>query len=188
MKDISEQTNCESVECPVGWEPTTGKFLKGFTKWEFEYGFTCKQCQQNFIKPNKGNTDRCQKCSRYYLSNANHTICFNPYKEQFLSKDTIYSAAFGLSCLNIAFGLFALIIFMIYHNTPIVKSSDVLLTSIHLVTSVMTSTAFITLRHLKPSQLTCSLDAIIAGNYVHILHCNCSHEISQNLECFQFNA
>ena len=53
---------------------------------------------------------------------------------------------------------------MIYKNTPIVKSSDFLLTVIHLVTSILINADFITLHYFTPTKLACSLDAMIAGN------------------------
>ena len=163
-KVLSDLSRCDAYQCPPGWEQSRGELLKQFTKWEFEYGFTCKQCQPNFIKPKRGNAEKCDRCSRYYLSNVNHTKCFDPYHEQFLMKDTIYFTTFTLTSLGMALSVFTLIIFVIYRNTPIIKSSDFLLTVIHLMTAIFINTDLITLSHSKPRELTCCLDAIIAGN------------------------
>ena len=164
FREFSEKTICKAYICPQEWEQSRGELLKQFTKWNFEYGFTCKQCQHNFVKPTKGNKNACRKCPRYYLSNENHTMCLDPYREQFLTTDTIYFTAFVLSCCNITICAFTLIVFMKYPNTPIVKSSDFLLAMIHMFTSILINAAFSALRHLKPREWTCFLDAIFAGN------------------------
>ena len=163
FREFSEKTICKAYICPQEWEQSRGELLKQFTKWNFEYGFTCKQCQHNFVKPTKGNKNACRKCPRYYLSNENHTMCLDPYREQFLTTDTIYFTAFVLSCCNITICAFTLIVFMKYPNTPIVKSSDFLLAMIHMFTSILINAAFSALRHLKPREWTCFLDAIFAG-------------------------
>ena len=136
--------------------------MKQFTKWKFEYGFTCiNNVNRISLNQTKAIPKKCQRCSRYYLSTANHTKCYDPYRDQTLS---IYFTAVALSSFGTTFGIFTLIIFMIYKNTPIVKSSDFLLTVIHLVTSILINADFITLHYFTPTKLACSLDAMIAGN------------------------
>eukprot|EP00111_Clytia_hemisphaerica_P003452 TCONS_00009880-protein len=185
LTDASIETTCESYQCSSGWEQSRGKRLKQFTKWNFEYGFTCKQCQRNFVKLNKGNDEKCQKCPRYHLSNIKHDKCFDPYRQEYLVKSTIYFTAFGLAGFNLAFCVLILIIFIIYHKTPIVKISDFILTVIHLFTSILINAVSVILPHTKPRKFTCFFETIVAGNlYTFFI----AIVLMKSHDCFQFNA
>ena len=46
FREFSEKTICKAYICPQEWEQSRGELLKQFTKWNFEYGFNCKQCRK----------------------------------------------------------------------------------------------------------------------------------------------
>ncbi|XP_066936165.1 metabotropic glutamate receptor 8-like [Clytia hemisphaerica] len=155
-------TLCHKHSCSPGWEHARGKLLSSLTKWSYEFGHTCQKCQKGFIKATYG-YEFCHKCPNYYQTNLDHTKCFDPYIDQFYTTNHMYYLTICFASIGVTLDLFILVVFIFYRDTPIAKSSDFILTAIHLITSLFINTGILFVRHFKPTLVLCNIDATTFG-------------------------
>jgi len=157
---------CKHQVCPPGWELKKQNFLPSFKKWEVEYGLACFQCEGNTIKTTFGSA-QCTFCPKYYRSNADHTECVNPYKAFYSRNDTTYILCTALSFLGVCLDLVFIVVFVVKRSTPIVKSSDLTVTIIHSITSLVLFVAFFLFhhKHSATDRLSCVSYVAITGSF-----------------------
>ena len=157
-----EAGSCKKLICTPGWYQTTGRLLQQQTKWTAEYGWTCRKCLGNHIKPHHGNSS-CTRCPPHTLSNVLNTRCYDPYKPIFLKKNLTYVFSITLSIASMVLTIVLIIVFLTYRKTPIGKSSNLAMTMLHLIVNSLSHGILFYIQHIKPSFIYCIANIICSG-------------------------
>ena len=147
--------------CPPGEELQHSEFKE--TNWDNSYGWHCRRCLAKMYKNETGNT-RCMTCRYPFTTDANHTLCFDPFAMRHLNWDgPVEMAALALSTLTVALVVFTSELFVKYKNTPVVRHTNlpmsVIQLSLHFVLSVSSFTLFVS----YPGNVVCTLRPLVVG-------------------------
>ena len=164
-----EERPCQRVNCPPGYEQTYGGIDDHL--YDKKYGFKCQQCLPNHVKPFHGG-GKCRKCvvDPYLVDNGKRTMCIDPYTNvdiEFSQLQFNLILISGTFCLLITFSM--LVVFIIRHDTPVVRSSDKILSISHLINILLCVTAllYINLVHKKTTMSKCiAMNLILSILYV----------------------
>lgn len=156
-----ESLQCGTVLCNAGKFLTYGFYKEEF--WNISYGWHCKLCDGNTVKPCEGNT-KCIRCERGYKANANKTTCEDTYRVVYIryhdTKSIMMLLFSFITCVAIAT---TIVLFNKYRLTPVMKSSNVPLTFLQLSCQFV---LLITLPFIfigRPHIWTCALRPITIG-------------------------
>jgi len=124
-------TSCPNIICKPGQHRAYGNITSGFS-WK------CVPCPRNHIKRIFGDS-RCIPCTGVLsIDNGIRTRCVDPYTEfyeQLFNQE--YVAILVLSVTGVLFTLFSILVFVSNRHTPIVKTSDFILSIIHMATTFL---------------------------------------------------
>ena len=157
-----DSAGCKKFLCSPGWYQTKGKLLQQETVWDVEYGWTCRKCLDNHIKPMYGNSS-CVQCPTHTISNNLNTMCYDPYKPIFLKKNLTYVVCVTISIISIVLTIILVIVFLTYRNTPIGKSSNLAMTIFHLIINLSLHSALFYIQHTTPSLIYCIAKIFYSG-------------------------
>ena len=128
-----------------------------------DHTYLCKLCIGNKAKPIAGNHE-CTPCKRGWTPNKRKTLCIDTYENKSLDLSGVEAIVMlFLSCLMFAFVSFCLYLFMKHKDTPIVKSSNLQLSVLQLLTqiAIVVTTPFVFMT--KPSTILCMLRPSCVG-------------------------
>uniref|UniRef100_A0A8C4ZLL9 Taste receptor, type 1, member 2, tandem duplicate 1 n=1 Tax=Gadus morhua TaxID=8049 RepID=A0A8C4ZLL9_GADMO len=175
-----------SPECDVGYAKTPEGIHRCC--------FTCEKCKNGTYLNITADAYRCQECSISEWSLAGSTSCqlrsveYIPYSDPMAI--LIIVGAMILAALSLAIA----VLFLVHHNTPVVKSAGGLMCFIILV-SLALCTISIFFYFEKPSTASCILrylpfilfyTACLACFWVHAFQIVCAFKMAANLECFLY--
>jgi len=111
-------TYCPNITCEPGHYKVYGNTTKGFA-WK------CIPCPDNHIKRFYGNSG-CVPCTGVLsIDNGIRTRCVDPYKKFYVEIfNEEFVAVFSLSAVGVLSTLFSMVVFVLKRNTPIVTTSD----------------------------------------------------------------
>ncbi|XP_065157823.1 metabotropic glutamate receptor 5-like [Atheta coriaria] len=124
--------------------------------------WVCVKCPAGEILDQASDSLRCEKCPLGFSPDANQTVCLRldiVYTQWF---DTQAIVAMVFASLGFVTTWFSLAIFVLYNNTPVVKSSTKELSYIILV-GMMLSHGSIFAILAKPSLISCALTRFLPG-------------------------
>ena len=113
----------------------------------------CLMCPEDTFKDKKGN-DKCRPCAKTSVSNQNNTGCIQ-LKEVYLELNSVYGIVIAtISVLGATLSLAGAIVFLLFRDTPLVRSSNRELSILQLTISTL---AFLypLLYTTKPNILIC---------------------------------
>ena len=118
---------CQS-ECEPGFERVLFNNL-------VQCCWRCDQCQIGYFRTI--NMTQCQACPLNTMSDTNRNQCF-PYRiKSFKYKPLMISICSALTGLGLVISLMIAFVFFRHHETPIVKSSDKILLTLHLTSHIV---------------------------------------------------
>ncbi|MEO0685291.1 MAG: hypothetical protein AAFY76_09665, partial [Cyanobacteria bacterium J06649_11] len=130
FKDIFRGNKCPNPTCLPGLHKDFGE-SQGIT-WNRSLGWRCIPCPVNSVKPLKGD-GQCVPCSTFFISNKDHTKCYDPYTKVFVKLQwTSVKLCIATSSLLFFFSLFTIFVFARNKQTWIVQSSDLKISTAHL--------------------------------------------------------
>jgi len=160
-------SRCKKFVCSPGWYQTTGVLLQQQTKWDVEYGWTCRKCLRGHFKARHGNLS-CVPCPTNTLSNEANTKCYDPYKNVFLEKNLTYVFCFILSIISMVWTIILVIAFFVYRKTPIGKSTDLVITMFHFIINLSLHSGLFYIQHMEPSTVRCIASVICSGSVYNL--------------------
>ncbi|XP_065680517.1 uncharacterized protein LOC136094496 [Hydra vulgaris] len=142
-------TKCNTI-CPPAFEQ---KLLLVTTNEEKIQSRICTSCQENFFKVSYG-THKCEKCPLGYTSNKNRTACILTF-----GVDLTFQCIEGIIITLIAafstmIGLIIAVTFILNRNTPVVKSSNFILSLTQILCYMLTS-LLVPLLYISNNELFC---------------------------------
>ena len=149
--------------CSKGFELKNSLYKEDF--WNNSYGWHCAKCPPMTYKDVDINS-KCKPCIYPYKTNEARTICFAPYRVDYLQmySSTLISLSL-LSTINGIATLFTMIWFWRLRETPIVKKSSLKVTMLHpssnLILSIIPQFLFLS----EPNRFICLLKTF---NHWHI--------------------
>ena len=148
--------HCPVVNCDPGYYKVYGNIS--------DYGFTwqCFPCPDNYFKSVYGNT-RCRPCTgKFSISNTNKTACLDPYQDIYDHADSVQTFIIIVALSGIGFLVtFSItVLFTLKRHTPIVKTSDFVMSTIHLSFNSLIFALSPTAFFLKPDPRYCLLKPI----------------------------
>jgi len=166
--NMTKSPNAQCVNyrtVPPGCYQTFGDISEGNTEWDSEVGWTYQICESGTIKPEPRIKGYCRKCPRLYRADGNRTMCFDPYTNRsvvnFETKTGVLFSSFLL--LGIVLNVLYMTCFVYHRATPVVKSSQFVLTMIQL-TSHLAMFIFILIGHTDNRKgFTCSILSVAIG-------------------------
>lgn len=163
-------TRCNRRICPAGYTQVLN--VSSDTKMNGRKYWTCIACTKGTINRLSGKGD-CIKCTGLTVSNEQRTECYDPYRNTFLAYNSTHGKI--ILAVSVAGAVTNSIIaatFLCNRETPIVRSSNLLLTSIqqsaHFILFVSTPVLFVG----EPILLQCQLRHITVGILLTII-CSC---------------
>ena len=134
--------------------------------YEDKFLWKCTPCYNNSVKNQIGNKP-CIPCARGWVAYTNKTICYDTYKNISLkftdNSSLIMMLASGLMLSSLSCTIF----FFIKHNeTPVVKSSNLILSSVQLVGQLLTVVMMPFLFIGEPNSKICVLRPICIGVFL----------------------
>ena len=131
-RDVLQSNRCVHPKCGPGFYEDFGQIKE--TIWNQSHGWRCTACPVNTIKTWHG-SGRCVPCSLpFFTSNEENTLCYDPYKKVSFTIDMVSVqfclATSGFLCLTT---LLTLVVFMRNKDTWIVQSTDLTISTIHLM-------------------------------------------------------
>ena len=170
------QPVCRTRNCSAGYFPV---HLSRGCCWN------CKRCYPGYVKPNKGQIS-CFKCPNNSIANRNHTKClpivYKYYRINFLRQIVTYV----LSSLGLVYTTFFLVVFLYHKNTPIVKSSNFML-SVLQITLHATFNIHLAITIFEQHQYICYVQSILGGYLLKIILSIYIIKTNQLLTIFQSN-
>ena len=113
---------CRKPRCTPGHEPRFEKYADAF--WSMVKAWKCKQCLVNYYKLAYGN-HTCLPCGRYLFSNSARTGCYDPYQDYYLTMQNYPGrAVVCLSAISLFVNIFIVVVFCMFRNTPVVRSTS----------------------------------------------------------------
>ena len=147
--------------CPPGEELEHSEFKE--TNWDNSYGWHCRRCLAKMYKNATGNT-RCMPCRYPFTTDANHTLCFDPFAMRHLTWDgPVEMAALVFSMLTGALVVLTSGLFVKYKNTPVVRHTNLHMSVIQLSLHLMLSVGSFTLFVSYPGNVVCTLRPLVIG-------------------------
>nr|XP_047143029.1 metabotropic glutamate receptor 5-like [Hydra vulgaris] len=142
-------TKCNTI-CPPAFEQ---KLLLTATNEEKMQSRICRRCQVNFFKTSYG-TNKCEKCPLGYTSNNNNTACLLTF-----GVDLTFHCIEGIIITLIAafstlIGLITAVTFILKRNTPVVKSSNFILSLTQIICYLLVS-LLVPLLYVSNNELYC---------------------------------
>ncbi|XP_066923549.1 uncharacterized protein [Clytia hemisphaerica] len=121
--------------------------------YDKKFGLTCQKCPLTNRITEYG---QCSLCGDGLKLNKNQTVCYDPV-HQF----EIHPSCYVISILGIGISLFILIIYWIYRETPVVKSSNFELSIIQLIFCILLHSSFFVFVVHKPTQMICTVRPVV---------------------------
>ena len=154
-------TKCNLV-CGAGRFKTYGEIAGG-------YGWRCGLCPVNHYKSFVGD-DGCIPCrGKLSMDDGNRTSCVETYTDSYpnLMEAKLFHILLGFSIIGILAISTTSVIFWVKRRTPVVISSDVKVTFVHLLAQFSTIVIIMILPFVKPSQIVCTARIVpISVGYV----------------------
>ena len=127
------------------------------------YAFECKICENNTVKSYSGN-GKSQQCLRGWLANRYKTMCFDTYINlsiRFTDESSVVMLSVsGMLLSGISSTIF---LYIRYHETPVVKSSNLILSCIQLSSQLLLVIVMPFLFIGTPNTLIRSLRPVFVG-------------------------
>ena len=159
------EASCENFRTvPPGFYQTFGAIPPDDTGWDSESGWTYQKCPSGTIKSEPGK-DKCRRCPHLHRSDHNRTACFDPYTNESVvnlrTESGVFLSVFNI--LGILLSVVYLVCYAYYRATPVVKSSQFMLTMIQL-SSHLAVFIFIMIGHTNNEEsVTCSISSVAIG-------------------------
>ena len=165
---------CSKRNCSPGYYPV---YLSSGCCWN------CLPCYPGYIKPTEGQTS-CFKCQYDSIANINKTQCLPFIYKYFRITYSQRIVAAVLSILGCIYTTFTFAVFLYYKNTPIVKSSNFMLSifqiSLHAILSV-----HLAITILEQKQYICYMHSFCVGYILKIIMSIYIIKTNQLLAIFQ---
>jgi len=161
---LKKKTNCDDTipVCGKGKE-LVRTFFRDPPNWKRNYGWNCRTCASKSYKINIGNTP-CKSCLHPLRVSSDHASCFDPYFLVFLShQNTIAIVLIVVNTMHLIFVVGTLSIFIRYKDTPIVVSSNKLMSGIQLLFHGILSICLPVFFIGKPNKSFCTLRPVVIG-------------------------
>lgn len=158
---VTPVTRCDKRTCPAGHTQvltvSTDTRMNGSKYW------TCIPCPKGFVNPVSGK-GVCVKCSGLTVSNEQQTKCYDPYRNTYLTYNSTHGKVIlAVSVAGTASNVVIVTTFFQRRQTPIVRSSNLLLTavqqSVHFILFVVTPVLFLG----EPILIQCQVRHIVVG-------------------------
>ena len=130
---------------------------------EKKYIWQCQHCSNNSVKLNIGN-GICNPCSPGWLANINKTQCYDTYKNlALLFTDDSATLILSLSAILVVSISFTFFLYLKYRSTPVVKSSNLLLSVVQLVSQFVLAVIMPFIFIGTPNVSSCTLRPLLVG-------------------------
>ena len=170
------QPVCRTRNCSAGYFPV---YLSRGCCWN------CKRCYLGYAKPSKGHSS-CFKCPQNSIVNGNHTKClpiiYKYYRINFLRRIVTNV----LSLLGLVYATFFLLVFLYYKNTPIVRSSNFMLSLLQ-ITLHAAFNIHLAITMFEQHQYICYMQSMLGGYLLKIILSIYIIKTNQLLTVFQSN-
>ena len=133
-KEINvKPVHCPKLTCPPGYHKQYGAVNITINADE-EHSFKCDLCPLNTIKVGFGDGP-CVPCTgQLSIDNGKRTACIDPFTEvKMFFNDQQNYLAINLAGLGTIVTAFLIIVFFVRRDTPVVRSSDKVLSFLHLI-------------------------------------------------------
>ena len=121
----------------------------------------CLKCPKDTYKDTNGN-QKCKTCPKLSISNENKTTCLE-LEEKYLRFNSLHGIVIiALSAIGTLFSLGGMLVFMLFKDTPLVRSSNRELSLLQLAISTL-SFLYPLLFLMKPNLLICYSKPLIFG-------------------------
>ncbi|XP_057294686.1 metabotropic glutamate receptor 4-like [Hydractinia symbiolongicarpus] len=154
-------TRCDKRICAAGH--TQVLTVSSDTKMYGSKYWTCIPCPKGFVNPVSGKGD-CVKCPGLNVSNKQRTRCYDPYRNRYLMYNSTHGKVIlAASVAGTVSNVVIVTTFFLRRQTPIVRSSNLLLTavqqSVHFILFVVTPVLFLG----EPILIQCKFRHIVVG-------------------------
>lgn len=123
--------------------------------------WTCVSCPENTFKEKQGN-EKCTPCDEATISNQNKTGCVR-LSEVYMSVDSVQGIITAtLSVIGASMSLIGAVVFLLFRDTPLVRSSNRELSILQLVISTLTF-LFPLLYTIRPNLVICYSRPLVFG-------------------------
>ena len=159
-----EKKQCLRLDCPPGYHQVYGLIENEL--YDEMYGFKCILCPDNHIKPFSGDA-KCTQCDTqpYTIDNGQRTECIDPYANVGITFSHLqFYLILGSGSFSLLVTFCILVVFAIKRNTPIVRSSDKMLSMLHLTNMILTISSLLYLNLVqKMSVVKCIATNLIVS-------------------------
>ncbi|XP_065680514.1 uncharacterized protein LOC136094494 [Hydra vulgaris] len=145
----NQLTKCNII-CPPAFEQS---YLLITTNEEKMHSRICTICKINYYKNSYG-TNKCEKCPLGYTSNKNNTACLLTYGADFTFHCIEGIIITLIATISTLIGLIIAVTFILNRNTPVVKSSNFILSLSQIMCYMLTS-LLVPLLYVSNNELFC---------------------------------
>ena len=158
---------CEKIKCNPGNE--SKKKLINSSRNERKLNWFCDSCADGYMKSTDSN-DSCVKCHDKLIPNKEKTSCINPYHEEYLKLgDTFSWILLAMIIPTAIFNITAIVTFLKYRKTPIIKSSGMKSSCVQLVAHWLIFVEIFILFFGKVNDVLCVAQVVVSGNLLTII-------------------
>ena len=158
---------CEKIKCNPGKE--SQKKISNFSRNERKLNWFCDSCADGYMKSTDSN-DSCVKCHDKLIPNKEKTSCINPYHDEYLKLGDSFSWILLAMIIPTAiFNITAIVTFLKYRKTPIIKSSGMNSSCVQLVAHWLIFVEIFILFFGKVNDVLCVAQVVVSGNLSTII-------------------
>ena len=155
------ESKCTNFKCDPGFERRLVNTLD--TRYNSNNRYRCAQCQSNYVQSDTSEK-QCTPCVGKNISNAPRTQCFVPYKLQmfdFRAPENVIGLMLNL--FGLFYSVLVFFVFELYKTTPIVRSSDRILSQIQTASGFTMFLFLLMYAFLRANIKTCVLLPMFIG-------------------------
>lgn len=174
---------CVKPNCGMGEELRYGNYADKI--WKHSYGWYCRRCKGNSIKETEGDA-KCQPCENSRKANALKTSCEDPFHDVFIRYgDKMTHILLIVSMALLLCVIAVTMVFLRYRRTPVVVASNIVMTSVQLL-SQATQIGVVPFMYIgKPTDTVCMCRPVVIGIFLSLILSATLSKTQRLLQIFQ---
>ena len=169
LRDINRThtQGCTKLNCQPGYEPRKQMFT--VANIESRYAWICIKCHYGRVKSGYNNVS-CSQCKNDLVPNINSTLCVDPYRDVYfnLSENTSMVLLI-VGILSSVLNLIAIMIFIRYRKTPIIRSSGTYRSIIQMISHLLIYIAVFLLFTAEVNITYCTSQVVVTSLLLTII-------------------